>query len=217
MKPLFCALALCTMLAPAMAQEAATAPEDKTPVGVPYMPTVKLDSGISITPVLRTPSDLERMTDVHFWQFHLQLPATVTYVPARIYFRVPGKSQRLVGTGGLDFLKGETDLIVGIAPVTCNSLSTAGEWKIYYRTQEIPEGPDKPARVSSSVQANPIKDLKFESTRYGVGDDYALPDNNGDAPLMSLYRYERNDQGNKEILVAELVLTFINQKPQPQK
>ena len=209
MKPILCALALCAMLAPARAQDVATAP-----VAAPYVPTIQLDSGIRITPVLRPASDLEQMTDVHFWQFQLQLPAANTFTSARLELRAPGKPTQLV-SDNRTFLQHNADLLVGIAPIASESLSMADKWKVYCRLQETSKDSHKLGFSSASTHtpANLLKELRdlsdlkyrFQIISYGNGGDYALPQANGDIPLITVYG---KDSGDEPTLTGELILVL---------
>ncbi len=214
MKPLFCALALFTMLAPAMAQDAATAP-----ISSPFMPAIKLDSGIIITPIVRTPGDLETMLDVHFWQFHVQAPDPDTFVATRLEMRVPGQGPRLFGVGQADFFPEKLNIVVGIAPVIGNSLTTADDWKTYYRRSELSGETSANSRYSSSYSSsggsNPIKNLQFRLTRYGSGGEYALPQTNGDIPLITTYGASKDNE--EPPIIAELVLVITAKKLQSNK
>ena len=213
MKHLICALALCATLAPALAQDAATPPVAATAPATTEpqsqsapLPAVKLDNGLFVTPVARPASDLEAIADVHFWRFHIESSA-VNGLSQRLELRVPGEEPQRVGAGGLGLSNlNILNLLVGIAPVDSGYLQSAGKWKIYYRMQGLSQD-SKPFDIPITTESdNPIKSLRVPVVRYGNGGDYALPQTNGDVPLISIY--EQNIEGEKQTLVAELVLVL---------
>ena len=201
MKPIFCALALSLLLAPARAQNGAFF--DSPPV-TPIAVTMK--SGIVVTPIIVPDDDLRSIIDVQMWHFTLQAPADGATPSAQLELRVPGqkpKSLEFNDGGVLD--RKSSDVVIGMAPVEGNDLSKAKQWKIYLRTKADPT--DIFSAASSKKIDNPLQDLKFEITRYSAGTGYALPKINGDIPLVSLYKVAPNLDG-PPTLAAEIVLVL---------
>ena len=207
MKPLFCALALCTVLAPALAQDAATAPVAASQAAP--IPTIKLDNGLSVTPVARPATDLETLADAHFWRFHIEAPSA-TGVSQQLELRVPGKPPQIIGTP-LAFVGVQSlDVLIGLAPIDGGYLVSANNWKIYQRVQGPSQGPKPFDFPMIGAPANPLKSFKFGPIRYGTERDYSLPQTNGDVPLITLHAPNENpmelNAKTESPVVAELVL-----------
>ncbi|HEX8463824.1 MAG TPA: hypothetical protein VF627_04330 [Abditibacterium sp.] len=206
MKPLLCTLALFTMLAPALAQT--ESPFDQTPPAKPKAVTMK--SGILVTPIIVPDDDLRSILDVKMWHFSIKAPAHSTAPVPRLELRVPGQPPQLFGFMDGFISNENSDFLIGIAPIGGTSLSKAAKWKIFYRTRS--DATSQFTASASDEEDNPIKGLNFMIARYNAGTGYALPNPNGDIPLISLYKFPAKRPG-APIRVAELVLTFTATKP----
>ena len=223
MKPIFCALALCLMLAPAIAQTDAPPPAKITAP----LASVTLDNGFIITPFRRPASDLENMMDAKMWEFHIQPTSPAVIVTLYLELRVPGKEpQRLSGSGGF-FGQKNRDYTVGIAPANSSFLENADKWKTYHRARDLAGGTSMDDIPLTSEIDNPFKDvlkgLNSYSMSYGKGSDYALPQPNGDIPLITLFGPGKNTEpgmmtaAEETPIIAELVLVLTAETPQPKK
>ena len=209
MKHFFCALALSTMLAPALAQE--TTFFDSVPT---TPPTITMKNAIVVTPIIVPDDDLRSMLDVQMWHFTVKAPAGGATPSARLELRVTGQTPKpLEFTDGGVLNRKNSDVVVGVAPVEGNDLSKAKQWKIYLRTKADPT--DIFSAAGSNEIENPLKDLKFEITRTSAGAGYALPKTNGDIPLISLYTVAENFD-HPPTLTAEIVLVLTAETPQPK-
>ena len=203
MKHLICALALLATLTPALAQQDKS-PFDKIPPAKPVAVTMK--SGFVVTPIVVPDDDLRSMLDVQMWHFLVKAPKGGATPTAHLELRVPGKPPQILTTNDGGILDSESsDFVVGLAPANGTSLSKADKWKVYLRTRS--NAADIFSASASNEEENPIKDLKFELSRYNAGTGYALPNPNGDIPLISLYKINFNPPG-KPTPVAELVLVL---------
>ena len=202
MKLLLCALALFTALAPALAQT--ESPFDNTPPAKPLEVTMK--SGIVVTPIVVPDDDLRSMLDVQMWHFLVKAPEGGATPTAHLELRVPGKPPQILTTNDSGILDSESsDFVVGLAPANGTSLSKADKWKVYLRTRS--NAADIFSASASNEEENPIKDLQFVLSRYNAGTGYALPNPNGDIPLISLYKLAEKLPGSP-VPVAQLVLVL---------
>ena len=214
MKPLLCALALCLMLAPAIAQTDAPPPAKVTAP----LASVTLDNGFVITPIRRSASDLENMMDAKMWEFHIQPTSPAVIVTLYLELRVPGKEPKRLDGGGSFFGQKNTDFTVGIAPANSSFHVNADKWKIYCRARDLADGPGMDDIPTTSETDNPLKGvlkgLNSYSIRYGKGSNYALPQPNGDIPLMTLFGPGKNTEpgmmtpAEETPIIAELVLVL---------
>ena len=211
MKPLICALALLTMLAPAIAQTAATADVADSPI-LP-IPSVTLDSGLLVTPVVVPFDSLRSMLGAQLWRFNIKATAPDTNVAVEFEVRTTGeKPERWpfpLGAIGA----GETELTFGLLPQGGSDMSDADTWRFNLSTRN-------PANASNNTVfnggwPNPLKNFKWTQ---GIAEyihpqgDYILPETNGDIILKGYVG------GTEEKpITKQIVLIFVGQTPQPKK
>ena len=217
MKPILCALAFLITLAPALAQDAATVPV-AAQVQSATLPSVTLDNGIIVTPIVRQSSDLEQMMDVKMWQFHVQRPTRGAVIQPQLQLREPGKEPRNLEGMTSFFGQEKTDMVVGIAPANASFLDSADKWKVYVRTRDLQDTEPTMFDITSTSEiGNPLKEamkgLNSRSTDYKNNGRYALPGTDGVIPLVSYYGAAIDGppmmtNADDLPLIAELVLVF---------
>ena len=184
MKPLFCALALLTMLAPALAQDAATAfDRERTRQEIPK--TVTLDNGLLVTPVIVPYDDLGSMLDAQLWRFKIKPPAPDTFMQAQLEIRKTGEDIDKTYAFGFGFSE-EIELTFGMMPRGGSVFESADFWKVHF-VPRLLSGELLFSTVNGELQ-NPIKDFKWK-TGESSGEDGAIarPLSNGDVVLKKYF------------------------------
>lgn len=201
MKPILCALALFTALAPALAQDAATAPVATSQTTIK---SVTLDSGLIVTPIATHYTDLERMMDVAKWQFLVEPPAPETRLNAQLELRVPGKPTQQHNGYNIE-LYGKTEVTFGILPKGGSTFTNAEWWRIYFHARSLEAAPHTPNADNDfgGDNVNLIKDMKFKTYSMIGNNAYEKPRPNGDIVLIQFFDNDANG-----IIVAELVLVL---------
>ena len=200
MKPLFCALALCAMLAPALAQEAATAPVAASPI--PPIPSVTLDSGLIVTPVVVPFDSLRSMLGAQLWRFNIKATAPDTNVAVEFEVRTTGEKPERWPFPLANIEAGETELTFGLLPQGGSDISDADTWRFNLSTRN-------PANASNNTVfnggwPNPLKNFKWTQ---GIAEyihpqgDYISPATNGDTILRGYVGGTEDKPIAKEIVL----------------
>ena len=206
MKSLLCILAL--LGAPALAQEVATAPVVATPI--PPIPSVTLDKGLIVTPVVVPFDSLRSMLGAQLWRYNVKASAPDTNVIVRFEVRTTGQKPE-IWPFPLGVIKaGETELTFGLLPQGGTGLSDADTWRFNLSTRNPVNEPNN--TVFNGGWPNPLKD--FNSTQ-GTAEyihpqgDYIVPETNGDIILKGYV-----DGTKEKPITKEIVLVLADQKPQ---
>ena len=169
MKPLFCALALFTTMAPALAQDAATA---KTPVLIPLgSAATKTADGLNITPVDVPASDVSKMLDIRIWRFLIQTPKPGLRLTTRLELRQTGKDALIVRENSATAER-QQEFTLGLMPQE-ETLTTSAKLKMYTETRVI-EGytvnqMGQSGQSSLGPIPNPLLGLKLNGYSPGYG------------------------------------------------
>ena len=210
MKPLICALALLTMLAPAWAQDTATAPVAASQTGT--ISAVTLDDGLVVTPVVEPYDDLSSMLDLHIWRFKIKPPTSDTYFEAQLETRTTGKEakedvqKRDVGGFRFDESAEEVKMTFGLLPKGGSTFTEAELWRVRFATRGL-QGETLIPSLDTDMK-NPLKNFRWTRSEVsGQDDSFASPLPNGDI-LLAKYTGGTPEKP----IVVELVLV-LNVKP----
>ena len=221
MKPLFCALALCTTLAPALSQEAAT-----PPVATNFMPlepqliiATQTNDGLTITPVELPVDHVGTMLGIKMWQFKIEPPRDAT--PAtRLRYRLelqrPGQKPIEMDSGRLDFSVNEVprtlEFTFGLMPEGKETIDNAETLKVYAATHIWESKSSIGNQAIIGHFNNPLAKLNVLAPILGgalSAEVYA----NGTAQLIQL-AVEGDDREDGD---SEVVLVLTAETPQPKK
>ena len=211
MKLLFCALALSLMLVPAIADDAATAP-DSSETATQYIAPkpVKLDNGLTVTPIVLPYDEIGEMMGAKLWRFRIEKPAApVPLLMAYVVLRTPGEPEKIVGLDISNNVSHEMELTLGLLPSNNFSLDLADRWRIRIHHREI----SKKMTVSESIftrnMENPVKNLEnvSQSTSDSFPNRYGRVQANGEVNLIN---FNHGPEGQK--IDTELFLAFVATK-----
>ena len=152
MKPLFCALALFTILAPALAQDAATPPTTTVTldlgdpatlgqrIGLPR-PTLTKDE-ITITAIERPVDHVAAMLDINLWQFKVEPPkptADGLLLHYSLQLQRSGRDPIEMDSGGRGFaiygIPRTLEFTLGLKPESGKSLEESERLELYIANQ----------------------------------------------------------------------------------
>ncbi len=215
MKPLFCALALCTFLAPALAQDAATAPVAASQTTIK---SVTLDSGLIVTPVAIPFDALRSMLGAQLWRYNIKRPAPNTSFQMQLEVRTTGEEtgDKIREKAAFSFMvedEDEIEITFGLLPKGGSTFSNAEYWRVHFSGRRL-SGKPFFSPTNGDIQ-NPLKDLKWErGEASGDGQIYnsSYPASNGDIVLQTYF----GGTAEKPI-VTKLVLVITAKTPQPKK
>ena len=165
MKPILTALALCTFLAPAIAQPtAATAP---VAVANPNVKSVETDFGWTITPVILPEDNAATMLGMKFWRFNVESPDETLRGAYKLQLRPNGETPITIHEGQFSVGGGNAEMTFGLMPIGDKPLWEADEMKFsaLFRNPTSTSSINKSALLT--VCKNPIKDIKFDTTIAG--------------------------------------------------
>ena len=205
MKPILTALALCTFLAPAIAQPAtATAP---VAVANPNVKSVETDFGWTITPVIMPEDNASTMLGMKFWRFNVESPDKDLRGAYKLQLRTNGQTPITIHEGQFSFGGGgKTEMTLGLMPIGDKPLWQADEMKL----STLFRNPTSPPSINNSafltVCKNPIKDIKFGITMAGYA---GTGDVNADGSILLTRFLEGNLLAGKTLTGgSQLVLAF---------
>ncbi len=218
MKPILTALALCTFLAPAIAQEAATPPAPPQ-VWVEPHPEVQLigeathtTDGLSIAPITVPTSDIALIMDIKMWRFRVQSPKGNLGLNFRMELRRPDQKPMVLASGSFG-ISSDTELICGLMAKSGDTLVKAETLKLYFRAHDLSPktnvGDLKGDNGYNVEFKNEIKSLKFDSYSGGEG-NWTFISKNGNIVLMEFDNWGGPPRN-------ELVLVLTADIPQPKK
>ena len=188
MKPLFCALALALSLAPAIADEAATA---SAPAIQTVAKSVTLSSGLIVTPVAVPFDALRSMLDVQMWRFNVKPSTPNTFFQMQLEVRTTGEEtgDKIRKENAFGFLiEDETEVTLGLLPKGGSTFANAEYWRVHFSGRRLSGEPFFTPTNGDIV--NPIKDLKWErGEESGDGQIYnsSYPAPNGDIVLQTYF------------------------------
>ena len=166
MKPFLTALALCTFLAPAIAQPtAATAP---VAVANPNVKSVETDFGWTITPVIMPEDNAATMFGMKFWRFNVESPDETLRGAYKLQLRPNGETPITIHESEFSFGGGgKAEMTFGLMPIGDKPLWQADEMKLSALFRNPTSPPSINNRAVLTVCKNPIKEIKFNITMAG--------------------------------------------------
>ncbi len=195
MKPFLCALALFTMLAPATACDAATAPVAASQA---VAKSVALDNGLVVTPLDVPPDHVASMLNIKLWQFKIAAPKSGLLMKARLELREPGQEPVVIDTQSMDAAK-EVEYTLGLMPVNGENLWNTKKIRLYQNERIVKHFASQVAAIGSSLgdRVNPWLQLQA----MGFSTYFGMPNKEGDIELLGF------DTGKTETPKLVLVLT----------
>ena len=161
MKLLFCALALCTLLAPAIADDAATSP---LAVAKPNVKSVETDFSWQITPVVLPEDNAAAMLNMKFWRFKVESPDKNLRCAYKLELRRYQQTPVAISDGNFNVSSGKAEFTLGLMPVGENAVWEAKEIKVSTRFRSLDSAPSINNYDYPKVCKNPIKDIISRGT-----------------------------------------------------
>ena len=205
MKPLFCALALSLILAPALAQDAATTPGAATPTAAKSAVT---DDGLIITP-LDVPTDIAaKMLGLQTRRFKVVVPNADSRLSTSLQMRQFGKKWPLNGVE-ISGAPKEFEYTLSFMPLETEFLMKAEKLRVYQEMRVLKESsPPTGSRSGLSTLPNPWLELQTSLIPY-----FAFPGNVQKDGGIELMRFNVKDLSYTESPRLFLVFTT---KPDPE-
>ena len=153
MKLHFTALALCTMIAPALAQ-----PQPATPTTISYLQPVETNFGWRITPVVLPEDNAAAMFGMKFWRFKVESPDEKLKGTYTLELRRYRQEPITIHQGEFEF-GGNVELTFGLMPKGEESLWEADEIKFSSRFRLLDQTPSTNDGANVTICKNPVKEI----------------------------------------------------------